>query len=89
MVRSVISILTMLDTPSLVPTAKNIERCPLFRTRRSLPNAETRARAALTSFSTRNGVLTTSGVKSTVSIGLASETSAFHWSKGMIFWMRL
>src|SRR5260370_35073474 len=39
MVRSVISILTMLDTPSLVPTAKNIERCPLFRTRRSLPNA--------------------------------------------------
>jgi hypothetical protein len=39
MVGPVISVFTMLETPSLVPNAENIERCPLFRTRRSLPNA--------------------------------------------------
>jgi hypothetical protein len=36
MVGPVISVIPMLDTPSLVPTAKNIKRRPLFRTCRSL-----------------------------------------------------
>ena len=39
MVGPVISVLTMLDPPSLVPTAENIERCPLFCASRSLGNA--------------------------------------------------
>jgi len=77
MVGPVISILTMLDAPSVVPATKNIERrlcsarVPRFAT------LQRRARAALTSFSIRAGVLTTSGVKRTVSIGLASEASLF------------
>ena len=33
MVGPVISILMVLHAQSLVPTAKNIERCPLFRAR--------------------------------------------------------
>jgi len=39
MVGPVISVIAMLDTPSLVPTAENIERCPLFCTCRSLGDA--------------------------------------------------
>jgi hypothetical protein len=73
----VISVITMLDAPRPVPTPENIERCPLFCASRSLATLQTRARACLTSFSIRVGALTTFGVKSTVSIGLESEASAF------------
>jgi hypothetical protein len=39
--------------------------------------------------SIRAGVLTTSGVKSPVSIGFSSKASAFQQSRGTIFWIRL
>jgi hypothetical protein len=39
MVWPVVSVLTMLDAPSLVATAQGIERCPLFSAGRSFGNA--------------------------------------------------
>jgi hypothetical protein len=44
MVGPVISVIPVLDTPSLVPTAKNIKRRPLFRTCRSLCYAADKGR---------------------------------------------
>jgi hypothetical protein len=85
MVGPVISVFAMFNTPSLVAVAQNVKPCPLFCASRSLATLQTRERACLTSFSIRDGVFTTSGVTSTVSIGLASEASASQRSKGTIF----
>jgi hypothetical protein len=90
MVGPVIAILMMGSTRQASSLMRRISSVALCSARVArFPTLQTRARAALTSFSTRDGVLTTSGVKSTVSIGLASEASAFQRSKGTIFWMRL
>jgi hypothetical protein len=90
MVGPVISVIPMLDAPSLVPTAKNIKRRPLFRTCRSLCYAaEKSASCPDVILYPRWCVDDFRCEEDSVSIGLASEASAFQRSKGMIFWIRL
>jgi hypothetical protein len=100
MVRSVISVLTVFDTPSPVPTAKNIERCPLFHTRRSLPNAANKSasgpdvsldpRRCVDYFRSKKHSVDRLGIRSlSASAPQRLSASAFQRSKGTIFWMRL
>lgn len=85
----VISVLPMFDTPSLVPTAENIKRRPLFYTSCSLGNpAENGASAIYVVLNARRRVDDFRGEEH-CSMGLASEASAFQRSKGTIFRMRL